>query len=266
MTRQEFIITLRDGLKKLPPEEIVAATEFYEEYFEEVLESGEKTEEEILDELGSPKRIAAQIRADYAARLLEGDETLLGEKPTAKKRLSAAWWVVIGIVSAPLSIPAAIGAFWLLVGAICLLIGLAVGIIGSAVAGIGCVAFGFVAMTDVVSSGIMVIGIGLIVLAASVAAGAGLFIGARAAVRAIAKAIRNGKEKRRIKRLAEEKSVKEEWVYATRPDEDEEAFIREMEADAAEAAEAEAVELMLGASDETMELEAPEVKGGEDNE
>ena len=242
MTRQEFIITLRDGLKKLPPEEIVAATEFYEEYFDEVLESGEKTEEEILDELGSPKRIAAQIRADYAARLLDGDETLLGEKPTTKKKLSAAWWVIIGIVSAPISIPAAIGAFWLVVGAICGVIGLAVGIIGSAVAGLGCVVFGFVAMADAVSSGIMIIGIGLIILAASVAAGAGLFIGVRAAVIAIAKAIRRGREKRRIKKLAEEKSAKEEWVYVNQPDDDEEAFMREM---AAEAAEAEAQQMLL---------------------
>ena len=48
MTRQEFIVTLREGIRKLPPEEIVAATEFYEEYFDEVLETGEKTEEEIL--------------------------------------------------------------------------------------------------------------------------------------------------------------------------------------------------------------------------
>ena len=282
MTRQEFIITLRDGLKKLPPEEIVAATEFYEEYFDEVLESGEKTEEEILDELGSPKRIAAQIRADYAARLLDGDESMLGEKPTTKKKLSAAWWVVIGIVSAPISIPAAIGAFWLLVGAIVAVIGLAVGIIGSAVAGIGCLVFGFVAMADSVSSGIMVLGIGMIVLAASVAAGAGLFIGVRAAVRAIAKAIRNGKEKRRIKKLAEDKSAREEWVYVNKSDYDEEAFIREMEADAAEAeaadAEAEAVELMLEASEEAPKLEAPEdvpeleapeeieVERGEENE
>ncbi|MBE6029666.1 MAG: DUF1700 domain-containing protein [Clostridiales bacterium] len=242
MTRQEFIITLRDGLKKLPPEEIVAATEFYEEYFDEVLESGEKTEEEILDELGSPKRIAAQIRADYAARLLDGDETLLGEKPTTKKKLSAAWWVIIGIVSAPVSIPLAICAFWVVFGAACAAVGLAAGIIGSAVAGIGCVVFGAVAMADAVSSGIMITGIGLIVLAASAAAGVGLFIGVRAAVIAIAKAIRRGREKHRIRKLAEDKSAKEDWVYVNRPDEDEEAFIREMEA---EAAEAEAEKMLL---------------------
>ena len=91
MTRQEFITTLRDGLKKLPPEEIAAATEYYEEYFDEVLESGEKTEAEILAELGSPKRIANQIRAEYAARILGGEVSALGEKPTTKKKLSAAW-------------------------------------------------------------------------------------------------------------------------------------------------------------------------------
>ena len=203
MTRQEFIVALREGIKKLPPEEIVAATEYFEEYFDETLEAGEKSEEEIVKELGNPKRIAAQIRADYAARILDGDESMLGEKPTTKKKLSAAWWVVIGIVSAPLSIPAAIGAFWLLVGAICVVIGLAAAIIGSAVAGIGCFVFGFVAMADAVSSGIMLIGIGLIILAASTAAGAGLFIGVRAVVRAIARAIRRGKEKRRHKKLAE---------------------------------------------------------------
>lgn len=257
MTRQEFIVTLREGLRKLPPEEIVAATEFYEEYFDEVLESGEKTEEEILDELGSPKRIAAQIRADYAARLLDGDETLLGEKPTTKKKLSAAWWVIIGIVSAPVSIPLAICAFWVLFGAACVVVGLAVGIIGSAVAGLGCVVFGAVAMADAVSSGIMVTGIGLIVLAASVAAGAGLFIGVRAAVIAIAKAIRRGREKHRIRKLAEDKSAKEDWVYVNRPDEDEEAFIREMEADAAEAEAAIEIE---------PEAEQMLLTGGEGNE
>ena len=123
----------------------------------------------------------------------------------------------------------------MLFGAACVVVGLAVGIIGSAVAGLGCVVFGAVSMADAVSSGIMVTGIGLIVLAASVAAGAGLFIGVRAAVIAIAKAIRRGREKHRIRKLAEDKSAREDWVYVNRPDEDEEAFIREMEADAAEA-------------------------------
>ena len=221
MYREEFILKLRKELSKLPPEEIVEATEYFEEIFAEATEGlGEEErlaeEKRLVEEFGNPKKIAAQVKADYAARLLDGDESVIDGKPGAKKKLSAVWWVIIGIVSAPVSIPLAICAFWVLFGAACVVVGLAVGIIGSAVAGLGCVVFGAVSMADAVSSGIMVTGIGLIVLAASVAAGAGLFIGVRAAVIAIAKAIRRGREKHRIRKL-------------------EEAFIREMEADAAEA-------------------------------
>ena len=245
MTRQEFIVTLREGIRKLPPEEIVAATEFYEEYFDEVLEAGEKTEEEIVSELGNPKRIASQIKAEYAARLLDGDESLLDKKPTVRKRLSAAWWVIIGIVSAPVSIPIAICAVLVLFGAGCAVVGLAAGIIGSAVAGLGCTVFGFVALADAASSGVMMIGLGRIALAASVAAGAGLFLGVRAAVRTIAKAIRRSREKHRMKRLAEEKAAGEEWVYVSRADEEEKAFLQEIAADAAEAENAENAERAL---------------------
>ena len=39
MNRQDFIASLRKELSKLPPEEIADATEFYEEYFDEVLEN-----------------------------------------------------------------------------------------------------------------------------------------------------------------------------------------------------------------------------------
>ncbi|GEM_PF-232918 len=266
MTRQEFITTLRDGLKKLPPEEIAAATEYYEEYFDEVLESGEKTEAEILDELGSPKRIAARIRAEYAARILGGEVSALGEKPTTKKKLSAAWWVVIGIVAAPLSIPALIGAMCLLVGAICVLAGLVVAIINIAIAGASAFVFGFVALFDAFSSGIMSIGMGMVAMAIAAAAGFGLFIGVREAVRAIAKTIRNKREKRRIRNLSEESAGRDGWVYVSRPDEDEEAFMREMEADAAEAAALDASELEAP-EDATLELEAPEeTERGGDNE
>ena len=86
MTRSEFINNLRKELRKLPPEEIVAATEFFNEYFDDALESVntdgltekkaeeliEKKEEELVRELGSPKTAAKQIKADYASRILEG--------------------------------------------------------------------------------------------------------------------------------------------------------------------------------------------------
>jgi uncharacterized membrane protein len=234
MTRQEFIVTLRDGIRKLPPEEIVAATEYFEEYFDEVLESGEKTEEEIVSELGNPKKIAAQIRADYAARILDGDETLLGEKPTVGKKISAVWWVIIGIVSAPVSIPIAI---CIALVAFSILAGCLAGVIGVGATGIGMLVFGCMVMSEAASSGIMILGGGLICLAAAVAAGGGVFIGTRAAVRKIAKAIRRRRENSKRSKLADMSAGHSEWVYASEPDEDEIAFLEEMAADAAERGE-----------------------------
>ena len=71
MNRKEFIKKLRRELAKLPAEEREAAIEYYEEYFDE---AGPEHEQELIGELGSSKRIAAQIKSDYAARLLDGEE------------------------------------------------------------------------------------------------------------------------------------------------------------------------------------------------
>ena len=68
------------GYGALPPEEIVAATEFFEEYFDEVSVNGDKTEEEIIKEIGSPKRAATQIKAEYANKILDGIEVPKGKK------------------------------------------------------------------------------------------------------------------------------------------------------------------------------------------
>ena len=142
---------------------------------------------------------------------------------------------MIGIVSAPVSIPVAICAVLVLFGAACAAVGIAAGIIGGAVGAIGAVVFGVIALADAVSSGIMMIGAGLIVLAVMAAAGAGLFLLVRAAVRAIAKAIRRSREKHRIRKLAADRSAAEEWIYVSQDDEDEKAFMLELAADAAEA-------------------------------
>ena len=221
MTRQEFIITLRSELKKLPPEEIVAATEFFEEYFDEVLESGERTEEEILQELGNPKRVAAQIKADYAARILDGDETILNEKTTVKKKLSAVWWVIIGIVSAPVSIPLACGlafvGFWVFFGLLGFVLGIYALIILGAVLSVAAFVMGILAIGPAVTSGILFLGFGFIGAAITAAAGVGAFIGTKELIKAIARAFRRGREKHKLKKLgkmATNISPESEWSFA----------------------------------------------------
>ena len=58
MTRKEFIEKLRSEISKLPQEEIDAAIEYYEEYFDE---AGKENEQEVLEHLGNPKKVCGQI-------------------------------------------------------------------------------------------------------------------------------------------------------------------------------------------------------------
>ena len=195
MNRQEFIQSLRDELAKLPPEEIVDATQYFEECFDEAtdgLEGGAKLaeEERLAAEFGSPKRIAAQIKSDYAAKILDGDGHAGGEKPGAKKKLSAVWWILIGICSAPIAIPGVIFTFTMV---ICVLIG----IIAAFISGIALTVMGIAGLVQSVSGGVMTMGIGLMLLAVSAAAGFGAFIAMREIIRLIARNVRENNRKRK---------------------------------------------------------------------
>lgn len=67
MNRREFLEELRKNLSKLPADEVDAAVEFYEEYFDEALDECETDEErearekELIEEAGRPAAIAARI-------------------------------------------------------------------------------------------------------------------------------------------------------------------------------------------------------------
>ena len=218
MSRQEFILALRGELKKLPPEEIVAATEFFQEYFDDVLAGGEKTEEDIIKELGSPKKVAAEIKADYAARILDGDESVLDKKPTAKKKISAVWWVVLGILSAPVSIPLALGiafvAFCVLISMIGIMIAIYATIIGCACMAIGAIVFGIIAFASSLASGFLFVGIGLLLAAMTAAAGVGAFIGTKELIKLIVRLIKGKHEKNKREKMKRMYSdTGEEWVY-----------------------------------------------------
>ena len=218
MTRSEFIQDLRNELRKLPPEEIVAATEFYEEYFDDVLESLDTagmteeevrqlrvtTEQRIVREIGSPKAAAKQIRTEYASRILEGEPPAGGEKVSVGHKISAVWWVIIGICSAPVSIPIAIAiggaAIGIIVSALSVMFSVYAGIIAVALAGIGLIAAGCAALSIAVSTGVMFIGGGLIAVSASAAAGVGAFIGTRELIKWLARLARRLNEKKKMRK------------------------------------------------------------------
>ena len=116
----------------------------------------------MIGELGSPKAIAKQIKADYASRILESEPQYAGRKVTVGHKLSAVWWVIIGICSAPVSIPIAICigcvAFGILAAIFSVMISIYSAIIGVAAAGLAAFVAGFVFLPAAASSGVMTIG------------------------------------------------------------------------------------------------------------
>ena len=183
MNKEEFITSLRKELRKLPPEEIVSATEYYEEYFLEGAQDGEDAaaaETRLIQEIGSPKAVAAQIKAEYASRVLSGDETALKYKPTVGNKISAAWWVVLGVLAAPVGIPVAIAlgavifALWVAVFAV--IISLYAGSVGILAGGLAALVFGIISIVTSFSTALMCLGGGLALIAMAALIGVGLTV------------------------------------------------------------------------------------------
>lgn len=100
MNKETFLRDLRAALAGMEPDEIENAIEYYEEYF---AEAGPEREMEVLKELGSAQAVAAQIRADISLRRMEGPTP-----PSAKKGISAVWFIILAIFAAPVALPLAI--------------------------------------------------------------------------------------------------------------------------------------------------------------
>ena len=206
MTKEQFITSLRRELKKLPPEEVVSATEYYEEYFAEALDNPELTAEELaaeearlIGEIGSPKAVAAQIKSEYASRVLSGDETTRKYQPTVGNKISATWWIILGVLAAPVGIPIAIAlgavVFSLWIAVFAVVISLYAGGIGILAGGLAALVLGIIALVSSFSTGLMCIGGGLALVALAVLLGLGLTLLIRKMVQLPAKLAHRSKDK-----------------------------------------------------------------------
>ena len=211
MNKREFIAKLRAELSKLPAEEVDAAIEYYEEYFDE---AGPEREAEVIRELGSPKKVASQIKSEYAVKMLDQEK-----RPTAKKGLSAIWWILIGICSAPISIPLAIFLVAAVIGCLAIgvsvLIGLFVSVIGFGAAAIGSLVLGVLALPAAISTAVMFIGLGLAGLGVMAALSVAVVLGVRAAITALVRFVRRKNERRRAEKMARV-GGQNQWKYQER--------------------------------------------------
>lgn len=100
MTQTEFMTQLANRLVDIPLEERRAALDFYHNYFQDAKDEG-RSEEEIIASLEAPAQIAARIRAEFTFEQARRD-------PANPKNTGRVLAAVFGILSLPITIPAAI--------------------------------------------------------------------------------------------------------------------------------------------------------------
>mgnify|MGYP000650606235 CR=1 FL=1 len=108
MNRIEFMEELSRLLQDIPEEDRMDALNYYNDYFDD---AGAENEKNVIDELESPEKVAAKIKADRedpedgkAGMPMEQDN-----KPWTNKWLKMILIVAIILIGCPVIVPVAIG-------------------------------------------------------------------------------------------------------------------------------------------------------------
>lgn len=183
MNRKEFMEQLERLLADLPDGDREDAIAYYHDYFDE---AGEENEAEVIQELGSPGKVAATIMAGMGRDSSRGEYTEAGyqdsrfkermQVPADKRqdgqRRGAGRWALI-IVLIVFAAPVLLGVGGGIIGLILGLLGALLGIVAAAFAGgIGCLAGGVASVAVGIGrcfgdpgGGLMMIGSGMVALA-----------------------------------------------------------------------------------------------------
>ena len=125
MNKSKFLDYLRMRLKKFKQEDVNDVISYYDEYISDAVKDG-KTEEQVIEELGSKNNIIANITYDLAGKN-KGNNTL----PIVL--------ITIGLCASPLLLPVALGIIIVLITIGAVWISL-IGAFGAAA--LGCLAVG----------------------------------------------------------------------------------------------------------------------------
>ena len=178
MNRHEYMARLEAGLAGIPGGERDEAMAYYEEYFDE---AGPQNEERVIGELGSPERVAEQIKADFAAK-----EYGQPGASAAKRGVSAVWWVILGIFALPVALPVAIllcvSLFLMLVAAAVLIIVFVAVAAAAFICGAAAFAAGIATVFTSLATGLFYMGCGMVLVGLAIL----VCLLLRALVRAIA--------------------------------------------------------------------------------
>lgn len=100
MNKETYIRILRRKLQGIDEEDIEDAISYVSEYFDE---AGEDNEQAVIDDLGSPSKFAATIKANSASKNLKENQGSLPKRPHSNvKRIMT---VFFGICAMPIALP-----------------------------------------------------------------------------------------------------------------------------------------------------------------
>lgn len=186
MDRIEFMEQLERLLKDLPENDRQDALEWYQDYFDE---AGPENEAKVIQELGSPGRVAASIMAGMGSQQDRGEYTETGyQDPRSKERLQtpmkqhknkrkrgAGGWALI-IILLVFASPILLGVGGGLIGLVFGILGAVIGVLAAGFAaiitclawGIGSIVSGFSQCFVHMGNGLLWIGEGMVSIAAAV--------------------------------------------------------------------------------------------------
>lgn len=127
MDKIKYMERLKKKLNSLPQDEIEDAIRYYEEYFEE---AGPENEQKAAEELGSPEKAAAMIKANYAVQDMEKS------KGSAKKSIKTIFIVILAIFASPIAIPIAVAIFAVLIALLASLLGVFISLLATGAAAV----------------------------------------------------------------------------------------------------------------------------------
>lgn len=171
MNKMQFLKELEQLLKDLPEADRRDAIAYYEDYF---AEAGEENEAAVLEELGSPNKVAETIKAGFR----EGKETGFAkeeiiEVPEKEKKTLKNWmWVglaVLLICASPVLFGVLAGAIGVIFGILGAIFGILIALFACGVAlpvtGVALIVGGIYLALSELAKGIFLVGTGFFILA-----------------------------------------------------------------------------------------------------
>ena len=173
MTRKEYMEQLKKYLKRLPKEDYDNAIEYFSEYFDE---AGPENEQQVMEELGSPKEATGELLLNLLQESTEGKDK--EDTPAKRKKSSPGKIILLAFLvlcASPVSLAllvAALGVFIAVVVVIAAVIfSMGVTSIATIAGGVVVAGFGSTLILKSAAATCMMVGGGFFI------AGAGILIG-----------------------------------------------------------------------------------------